>query len=493
MADGGGAVNRLSREHLPAPRSGVRLPPDPGLAASVGVVHLGIGAFHRAHQAVFTEDAALAAEESGWGICGVTQRSSTVVDQLRPQDGLYTVLERGQEQVTARVVGQVRDVLFAAEEGERLLRLIADPDVRIVTLTVTEKGYRRGANGRLDLRDDAVAHDLTVGRGGVGSRSTVGQLVRGVQARAAAGAGPLTVLSCDNLTDNGHVLRGLLTDFCEALTSLEREETMTWIAEHLTCPCSMVDRIVPATTERDRTDAEALLGIRDEALVVAEPFRQWVIEDRFAAGRPAWERAGATLVDDVAPYEQLKLRVLNGMHSMLAYLGALAGYETIAQAVGDPALRSAARRLVSDDVTPTLLVPAGVDVAAYAEEVLDRFANPALGHLTTQVAMDGSQKLPVRLLGTARDRLATGAVPDSVALAVAGWMAYVARSHDASGRPLPLDDPLAERLQRTVHDAPGNPRSVVEALLGVSDVFGTDLTDHEAFTQAIVAHLRGLI
>ena len=196
---------------------------------------------------------------------------------------------------------------------------------------------------------------------------------------------------------------------------------------------------------------------------------------------------------DVAPYERLKLRVLNGSHSMLAYLGALAGFETIAQTVSNPALRSAAERLVADDVVPTLQVPTGVDVSAYAEEVLDRFANPALGHRTTQVAIDGSQKLPVRLLGTARDRLAAGAVPDSVALAVAAWMAYVATGHDAAGRPLPLDDPLAARLKQAVRDVTGDPRSIVDALLGITEIFGTDLVEHTAFTQAVTTHLRTLL
>ena len=495
MADRGGAVNRLSWSHLPAAtRRNVQLPPDRTLAESVGIVHLGIGAFHRAHQSVFTEDAAVSAHEPGWGICGVTQRSSTVVDQLRPQDGLYTVLERSRNEVRARVVAQVSDVLFAAQEGERLLRLLADPAVRIVTLTVTEKGYRRRADGALDLDDPAVAHDLrSPRRGHARIRSIVGQLVRGLQWRQTAGAGPVTLLSCDNLPDNGRVLHRLLRDFCRALPGREGDDAAAWVADNVTFPCSMVDRIVPATTERDRADAAALLGVRDEALVVAEPFGQWVIEDCFAAGRPAWERAGATLVQDVAPYEQLKLRVLNGTHSMLAYLGALAGYETIADTVADPALRSAARRLIADDVAPTLQVPPGVDVSAYAEEVLDRFANPALGHRTTQVAMDGSQKLPVRLLGTARDRLATGAVPDSVAFAIAAWMAYVVRGTDITGRPLPLDDPLEPRLQQTVRDAPGDARSITDALLGIPEIFGTELSDHPAFSAAVAAHLQELL
>ena len=494
MAAGGCPVRRLSWSTLPSPRRDLTLPPDRGLAESIGIVHLGLGAFHRAHEAVFTEDAAVVADEPGWGICGVTQRSSSVVDQLRPQGGLYTVLERGRTQVRARIVGQVRDILFAAEEAERLQLLISDPAMRIVTLTVTEKGYRRAADGTLDCTDEAVMHDLTViGRAQAGSRSVVGQLVRGIQGRRERGGAPLTVLSCDNLIDNGRVLRGLVEDFCAAMRTDDGEATAAWVAEHVTFPSSMVDRIVPATTAADRVDAAALLGVRDEALVVAEPFTQWVIEDRFAAGRPAWERVGATLVDDVGPYEQLKLRVLNGSHSMLAYLGALAGHTTIAEAVADPELRAAARHLVVDDVIPTLAVPPGVNATAYADEVLERFANPALGHLTTQVAMDGSQKLPVRLLGTARDRLSTGAVPDGVAHAVAGWMAFVARGCDVNGRPLPLDDPLAPRLESALRDVEGDARAVAGALLGVVEVFGPDLTDHPAFIEAVATHLKELL
>jgi fructuronate reductase len=481
-------VNRLSRLSLSQVTGpGVRLPPPASLAEDVGILHLGIGAFHRAHQAVFTEDAAVAADESGWGICGVTQRSAAVVEQLRPQDCLYAVLERGSGEPTARVVGQVSDVLFAAQEGARLMSRFADPTVRLVTLTVTEKGYRRGPSGRLDLSDPVVSRDLAGG-----ARSTVGQLVRGLQARQAASAGGVSVLSCDNLTDNGRVLRGLVMDFCAALPSAEGNAIGAWIEQHVRFPNSMVDRIVPATTDADRADAASLLGVLDEALVVAEPFRQWVIEDDFANGRPAWERAGADLVEDVAPFEQLKLRMLNGTHSLLAYLGALRGYDTIAQAVADHELATAARQLMQRDVTPTLAQPPGLDIAAYGEKVLERFANPALRHRTTQVAMDGSQKLPLRLLGTVRDRLAAGETPEWAALAVAAWMAYVASGHDRHGRPLPLDDPLADRLRAA--SGPGtDPAAVVSGLLGVHEVFGDDLRDSTAFRDCLVGHLKGLL
>lgn len=485
---------RLAPDLLPRPHPDVRLPPDRSLAESIGIVHLGVGAFHRAHQAVFTEDAAVAADESGWGICGVTQRSSVVVEQLRPQCGLYTVLERGRSQRSARVIAQVRDVLFAAQEGERLLRLLADPAVRIVTMTVTEKGYPAGPDGDLDLTDDAVAHDLAnLGRSQAGSRSAIGQLVRGLQARADRDRGPLTVMSCDNLTGNGRIVQRLVEDFARNLHGAERDHIEAFVNESVTFPCSAVDRIVPATTAADRAEVDGMLGVRDEALVVAEPHRTWVIEDRFAAGRPAWELAGAVVVDDVTPHEQLKLRVLNGAHSMLAYLGALAGHDTIAEAVADPGLRSAAGRFIRDDAVPTLATTPDLDPLRYGEQVLQRFANPAIGHRTTQVAADGSRKLPVRLLGTARDRLAGGYVPDSVAFAVAGWMAYVAKGTDVTGRPLPLDDPIAARLRRVLRESRGDARSVAEALLGIREIFGTDLRDHSAFLRAITHHLEELL
>ncbi|WP_270888239.1 mannitol dehydrogenase family protein [Pedococcus sp. 5OH_020] len=489
MAARGGVVSRLSRASLPQVPSGPRVagPPPSGLAERVGILHLGIGAFHRAHQAVFTEDAALAADEPGWGICGVTQRSASVVEQLRPQDCLYAVLERGSGEPTARIVGQVSDVLFAAEEGDRLTQRFTDPAVRVVTLTVTEKGYRRAATGRLDLDDPVVQSDLAGG-----ARSTVGQIVRGLQARAEADAGGISVLSCDNLIDNGRVLHRLVMDFCAALPSAEGGAIGAWVEQHVSFPSSMVDRIVPATTEADRADAAALLGCIDEALVVAEPFRQWVIEDAFSAGRPAWERAGADLVADVAPFEQLKLRMLNGTHSLLAYLGALRGYDTIAQAVSDDELADAARNLMRQDVIPTLVQPQGLDVAAYGEQVLERFANPALRHRTTQVAMDGSQKLPLRLLGTVRDRLAAGETPEWAALAVAAWMAYVATARDRRGQELPLDDPLAQRLRQAAGTG-GDATAVVNGLLCVREVFGEDLPESAAFKDCLTGHLKGLL
>lgn len=485
------AVQRLCARTAPA-TAGVPASRTFGPSTPVGMVHLGIGAFHRAHQAVWTQEAVAAdgGDPDAWGICGVSQRSRSVIDQLRPQDGLYGVLERGPDSARLGLVTQVRDVLDAGAEASRLRDRLADPRVRVITLTVTEKGYRRGPDGRLDLTDPGVRADLESFGSGADPVTVVGRLARGLDARRVEGA-PVTVLSCDNLVGNGHVLRGLVADLCAALPTGTGDPLAAFVEEAVRFPCSMVDRIVPATTEADRADAQALLGLRDEALVVAEPFRQWVIEDDFAAGRPAWERAGAGLVADVEPYEHLKLRVLNGTHSLLAYLGALAGYETISAAVGDPALADAAWRLVVDDVVPTLDPPAGVDVEAYARTVLDRYANPALRHRTTQIAMDGTQKLPVRLLGTVRDGLAAGRTPHAAIRGVAAWMVYVATAVEADGGSrLPLEDPLADELRRRVAGCGAGKQLraavLVDRLLALDQVFAPDLRDDPRLREDLV-------
>lgn len=377
---------------LPAP---LQPPIDPA-GLRVGIVHLGIGAFHRAHQAVYTEDAMAAADDDGWAICGVTQRSSDVVEQLRPQDCLYSVLQRDVHTESVRVVGSVREVLYAVDDYDALRARLADPAIRIVSLTVTEKGYRHDpASGQLRLDDAEIAADLARRP----ARTAVGQLMGGLAARRTADAGPVAVMSCDNLPANGATLRGLVMAFAERVAAPGLVE---WLAANVTFPSTMVDRIVPATTPADLARAAELLGALDNGLVVTEPFRQWVVEDDFPAGRPDWTAAGAILTDDVTPYETLKLRLLNGAHSAIAYFGALAGATYVAEAVEHDAIREAVSRLMAE-VTPTMSVPPGFDVAGYQRSLLARFANPALHHRVLQIAMDGSQKLPQRLLQPARE------------------------------------------------------------------------------------------
>ncbi|MBT0773351.1 mannitol dehydrogenase family protein [Kineosporia sp. J2-2] len=487
-------MSRLSLATLDLARSrpNVTMPPVDPAGQQVGILHLGIGAFHRAHQAVITQEAAAATGDTRWGICGVTQRSDTVARQLRPQDGLYGVLERSPEGTRLQLTGSVRDVLYPEAQQDELDARFDDPAVTVITLTVTEKGYRRAGNGRLDLTDPLVAADLASNPAAGRPVSAVGRLVRGLLLRSRGCGAPVTVLCCDNLNDNGTVVAGLVADFCAALPGAVGEPLAAWIEGNVSFPCSMVDRIVPATTAADRADGQALLGLADEGLVVAEPFRQWVIEDSFVAARPAWERAGAQLTKDVAPYELMKLRILNGSHSTLAYLGALAGYATIAETVGDERLLAVARGLITEDVIPVLQAPDGTDLAAYGEQVLHRYTNPALAHRTVQIAMDGSQKLPLRLLATVRDNERAGRQARWAARGVAAWMTYLASPTARTGMPLPVDDPLAARLTASVRgrtDAGG----IVDALLAYPEIFGADLPDSAWFRAQLTEDVAELL
>ncbi|WP_084129069.1 mannitol dehydrogenase family protein [Demequina sp. NBRC 110055] len=474
--------------------SAVAIPPGLDRTTAPGIVHLGIGAFHRAHQAVFTQRAAAATADDRWGIVGVTQRSAGVRSQLAPQDGLYGVLELSDAGAGIELVGQVRDVLFPAEQTADVLAAIAAPTTHIVSLTVTEKGYRRSASGGPDMTDPALAFDLELlsreidgaADATVTSHSAIGLLLRGLAHRWHGGGEPLTVVVCDNLMDNGPQVELLVHSIVDACPAAGAEGFVDWLRSSVAFPATMVDRIVPATTDTHRATASALVGATDAGLVVAEPFMQWVIQDRFAGTRPAWEHAGAQITDDVSAYEHTKLRILNGTHSALAYLGALRGHALIADAVADPELHAFARALIDEDAVPSLAPSAEIDTAAYRESVLERFANAAIGHTTVQIAMDGSQKLPIRFLATARDRLAAGHVPHAIARAVAAWMLYVRATTDGelevAGRRVELDDPLASLLGEL---AAGPLDGLADRLIDGSGIFPAGVADDDRFRAAV--------
>ena len=472
-----------SLRYLPA-ASRPRIKPG---SVPTGIVHLGLGAFHRAHQAVYTEDA-VAAAGGDWGIAGVAPRSATVLSALRAQDLLFSVTTLSAQGSSTRVLAALSEVRHAPADPGAVVRLIADPAVRVVTLTVTEKAYRLDpATGRL-LLDDGLRADLGTDR----APATVpGLLVRGLVARWRADAGPIALVSCDNLPSNGHRLRGLVEQAVQTLEGPDGPAVAAWLTSNVTFPGTMVDRIVPATTPRLLELAAGSLGLRDLAAVSGEPYRQWVIEDDFPGGRPAWERAGAVLTTDASPWERLKLRTLNGVHSAIAYLGALAGRETIAEALEIPGLRETMRRFITEDIAPGLTPPEGTTVEEYGESVLERFANPAMGHRTVQVAMDGTQKLPQRVLETVTARRSSGAVPRWGALVIAAWMRYAQGQTDA-GQPLPLDDPLADEIRRRLADAPESPEGVVDALLGLSAVFPPELVEDETMRALLADWLTAL-
>lgn len=477
-----------------------RLPADVGRPAydrarlRAGIVHLGIGAFHRAHQAAVTEMALAASGDLRWGIVGVSLRRPDTRDALAPQDGLYTLSLRDTDEAGAArealsVIGAVLRVLVAAENPDAVLAQIAHPDTRIVSLTVTEKGYcHEPATGQLRRDDPDIAHDLAQIDA---PRTAIGMLVYGLARRRDAGLPAVTLLSCDNLPSNGDTLRGLVLEFAALCDPNLRD----WIATQCTFPNCMVDRIVPRTSDADRQRVRARLGVDDAWPVVGEPFLAWVIEDRFAAGRPAWDQpGGAQFVTYAAPFEHLKLRMVNGPHSALAYLAASAGLEAVSQAMTDPALRNYLDALIRAEIAPTLQSVPGIDLEQLRTRLLTRFANGALPHRVQQIAMDGSQKLPQRLLGTLRDRMRAGLGYRRLALAVAAWMHYL-RGHDELGRAYPIQDPLAEALQArlaSVQRGPDEDLRRARAVIGYAPVFG-DLVDCEELIASVAdhaAHLR---
>ena len=447
-----------------------------------GIVHLGVGAFHRAHQAFYTD--AVLKHDPRWGIVGASLRDPATRDALVPQDCLYTLAIRSGEGERLRVIGSLVELLVAPESPERLLARMSDPRIRIVSLTITEKGYCHDpASGALNESHPDIVHDLSTPHV---PRTAPGFIVEALRRRRAAGAPPFTVLTCDNLPSNGRVVKRILNRFA----ALRDSELGAFVADELVCPSTMVDRITPATTEIDRDAIAEKLGVRDAWPVITEPFSQWVIEDRFPAGRPHWENAGAELASDVAPYELMKLRLLNGAHSSLAYLGYLAGYETVAQAMADPVFARFARD-VMDEATPTVPPPPSSDLTAYKAALVERFANPALKHRTWQICMDGSQKLPQRLLGSIRDCLKLAAPFDRLALGVAAWMRYVT-GIDEKGAPIDVRDPLAARLKGIADAAGPSAEKLAPALLAVEEIFGHDLPASERFRASVERSLASL-
>jgi fructuronate reductase len=455
------------------------------LEAGVGIVHLGLGAFHRAHQAIITQRA-LAVAPGPWAISGVSLRGAAVRNALQPQDCLYTLIENDGVEEQASVVGVIREALWAPEQGGILLARLATPATRIVTLTVTEKGYcHHPATGDLDLAHPDIQADLA---GGNPPRSTLGWLVRGLAERRAGGAGGLTVLCCDNMASNGRTLHRLVRQFAEHLDP----GLAAWIEDQVSFPSSMVDRIVPAATPASLDHAAEILGLRDEAAVSAEGFAQWVIEDDFRAGRPCWEAAGAELVRDVRPYQELKLRLLNGAHSAIAYLGALLGKPYVADVMADPALARFAERLMLEETAPLVPAPPGFDVEAYVRALLRRFENRTLQHRTLQIAMDGSQKIPVRWLPTLREARRRGLPARHLVTALAVWLRFL-MGRDEAGQELPLEDPLAARLRATVATALDDPAALVRAALAIEEVFGPDLRQDTALTDQLTAALTRIV
>lgn len=458
-------------------------------ALTPGIVHLGIGAFHRAHQAVIIEDC-INRGETGWGIIGASLRSPETANALLPQDSLYALAIRDAAGDQLRLIGAVQDVISApggltsGEKHPLSARLIA-PQTKIVSLTVTEKGYCHDpATGTLNEAHPDIIHDLMNPQT---PRSAIGILALALRQRRGNGHKPFTILTCDNLPANGRTVKRVIDRFCAMLDP----EFGKWSADQVVCPSSMVDRIVPATTDEDRQRISAALGVEDHWPVVTEPFFQWVVEDHFPNGRPDLAASGVQMARDVTPFEHMKLRLLNGAHSTIAYLGYLAGHETVSDTIAAPGFARMIRAMMDEDITPTLNMPEGSDLEAYKTALITRFGNPALRHRTWQIAMDGSQKIPQRLLGTIRDRLKHGAPIGHLAFGVAGWMRYVSGT-DERGAAIDIRDPMAGRLHEIAREAGPVAQRLAPALMAIPEIFGVDLPVDPRFAAPVISALEKL-
>jgi len=463
---------RLNATSYPAAIPGTALPAYDRDKVEIGVVHFGPGAFHRAHQAFYFDQ--LLAKDPRWGICAVSLKSPGVRDALQPQDGLY-VLAQLDAETTFRVIGSIREVLVAPEDPPSVFARLAAPTTRIVTLTVTEKGYTLSAEGGLDETHPDIIHDLANPRE---PRSAVGYVVEGLRRRFSAGLAPYAVVACDNLADNGWRLKAAVVAFAAKIDA----ELAAWIEREARFPRTMVDSITPATDDALRARVQTATGLEDAWPIQREAFTQWVVEDVLPGDAPDLASVGVILTDDVRGFERAKLRLLNGVHSTLAYAGILRGHETVFEAISDPVLEALARDLMVKDIIPTLTAPRGLDLVQYAEAILARFRNPEIRHLLSQIAWDGSQKLPFRILGTLTETLEAGRSIERLALPLAAWMRFVALRAKTGEA---ITDPLHDALSEIGSGATGDAHTDVAAFLALDSVFPPALARDPTFVEAV--------
>jgi fructuronate reductase len=463
---------RLSEASLHAARSGTVLPTYHRDATRFGIVHIGPGAFHRAHQAYYVDT--LLHSDKRWAISALSLKSTTLRDALTDQQGLYTLVELGAAP-RARVIGAIRELLVGATDSQAAFARLVSRDIRIVSLTVTEKGYCLGAGNLLDLANPDVAHDLA---NPAQPRSTIGWLVEALRRRRESGVPAFTVLSCDNLPDNGKVLHRALLAFAQSRDA----DLAKWIEAEVVCPRTMVDSITPATDDALRTRAQALTGLVDEWPIQREPFTQWVIEDLPAMRDADWQSVGVTLARDVGVYDRAKLRLVNGPHSTLAYLGLLRGHESVADAMRDEQLAQFVELLMTEDLAPSLGSSPGLDVEHYISAVLARYRNPGIRHLLSQIAWDGSKKLPVRLTVTLGEAVRAGRPIHRLAVPIAAWMRFIVRQAKAG---VSIVDPEAARLAAIGNACTGDTSTDVERFAAFDSVLPPALFAEPAFRRAL--------
>ena len=463
---------RLSDRTLASVHSEVLRPDYDRADTRIGTIHFGPGAFHRAHQAFYFDR--LLERDATRAICAVSLKTPGVRDALAPQDGLYTLMELD-EAPTVRVIGAIREMLVAAEDAEAVSRRLCAPETSLITMTVTEKGYCLDGAGKLDLEHPDIAHDL---RNPDAPRSLVGWIVRGLRLRHERGVPPYLVVCCDNLSNNGETLKAAVLALAERLDP----RLAGWIQEEARFPRTMVDSITPATDAAFRARVEQALGLYDAWPIQRERFVQWVVEETDFPDQPDWASVGVTLSRDVSAYERAKLRLLNGAHSTLAYIGLLAGLETVAEAMAQPALRAFVEHLMLEDIQPTLNIPRSGEIDGYRQSILRRFENPAMRHQLAQIAWDGSQKLPIRILGTVADAIHARRPLGRLALTIAAWMQFIRARAKAA---IPIVDPLRDQLVVCGQRATGHAREDLPMFLALPGVFPAGLVGHHEFLQAL--------
>ncbi len=445
------------------------------------IVHVGVGGFHRAHQASYLDDLLRMSDATGWSLCGVAllPRDERIFRAMRQQDCLYTVVRRSRAEDSAQVIGSIMEILYAPENPEAVIERMASPECRIVSLTITEGGYYfNQGTGRFDDHHPDIVHDLSDHAHPVG---VFGYLAEALLRRKSRGIKPFTLQSCDNLQSNGDVLKTMFLEF----SRLRDPALAAWLSEQGAFPNSMVDGIVPATTDALKDLVRERWGIDDAWPVVTETWRQWVIEDRFCDGRPEWEKAGAQMTHDVLPYEKMKLRLLNAGHQALGYIGVLCGHSFVHETMEDERIRALVRAMMDLDVTPILSTVPGMDLDAYKDSLIERFGNPAIGDQLARIVQEGSARIPKFVLPSIVDQLSRGGSISRLSFTVAAWFRYLTGLDD-KGAPLPMSEPMIETLGALARKGGSDPRS----LLSLHSLFGEVLPNSTVFVEEVGSHLR---
>ncbi|MEO0368625.1 MAG: mannitol dehydrogenase family protein [Pseudomonadota bacterium] len=447
-------------------------------ATRSGIVHLGPGAFHRAHQAVYTDLAM--AHGGNWRIDAVSLRSKTLKHTLANQDNLYSLAILDEEPYR-QIIGAINQVFVLDEDRSAIMASLVSPSTHIISLTITEKGYCLDSQGQLDMNNPDIQHDLNSPQTPV---TAIGLLVETLRVRKALALNKLTIISCDNVSNNGSKLGAAVI----ALAQRRDNELAHWISDTICFPNTMVDSITPATDASLRDQTESALGVRDAWPIQREAFAQWVIEDKFSGPRPAWEKVGVTFTDDVNVFEKAKLRVLNGAHSTLAYMGLLFNFDTVFEAMSHSGIEAFIRRLIDTEILPTIDAGEKIDLSRYAEAILSRFHNRHIRHLLSQIAWDGSQKLPLRILNTIRDRLKANASIHLLAVPIAAWLLFIAMRQNQSET---ITDPKAEHLLSLAQRHNNDIHAFTDRVLNESDVFA-ELSNNQTFRTCVHAQVEAL-